>query len=78
MYTVLIVYVWFHTVFKEINYLRIHVYCLSMLMAHSDLCALSVVNMGQIKLTMDKFLMVIYLSLGKYNVLLFPNPCIKE
>ena len=49
-----------------------------MLMAHSDLCALSVVNMGQVKLTMDKFLMVIYLSLGKNNVLLFPNPCIKE
>ena len=32
-------------------------------------------NIGQVKLSMDKYLMVIYLSLGKYKLLLFPHPC---
>ena len=30
--------------------------------------------MNQVKLSMDKRLMVIYLSLGKYKLLLFPHP----
>ena len=32
--------------------------------------------MEQVKLSMDKYLMAIYLSLGKYQLLLFPQPCI--
>ena len=35
-------------------------------------------NMGQVKLSMDKYLMVIYLSLGKYKPLLFPHPCFQD
>ena len=31
-------------------------------------------NMGQVKLSMDKYLMAIYLSLGKYKLLLFRHP----
>ena len=31
-------------------------------------------NMGQVKLSMDKYLAAIYLSLGKYKLLLFPHP----
>ena len=30
-------------------------------------------NMGQVKLSMDKYLMAIYLSLGKYKFLLFSH-----
>ena len=30
--------------------------------------------MGQVKLSMDKYHMAIYLSLGKYKLLLFPTP----
>ena len=33
-------------------------------------------NVGQVKLSMDKFLMAIYLSLDKYKLLLFPHPCL--
>ena len=32
--------------------------------------------MGQVKLSMDKYLMHFYLSLGKYKLLLFPHPCL--
>ena len=32
------------------------------------------INMGQVKRSMDKYLMAIYLSLGKYKLLLFPHP----
>ena len=30
---------------------------------------------GLVKFSLDKYIMAIYLSLGKYNFLLFPNPC---
>ena len=30
-------------------------------------------NMGQVKLSMDKYLMAIYFSLGKNKLLLFPH-----
>ena len=35
------------------------------------------VNVGQVHVTlfMDKYLMAIYLSLGKYKLLLFAHPC---
>ena len=31
-------------------------------------------NMQQVKLSMDKYLLAIYLSLGKYKLLPFPHP----
>ena len=31
-------------------------------------------SMGQVKFSLDKYIMAIYLSLGKYKILLFPNP----
>ena len=40
----------------------------------TDLFAFSVINMGEVKLSTDKYLMAIYLSLGKYKLLLFPYP----
>ena len=33
-------------------------------------------NMGQDTLSMDKYLMAIYLCLGMYKLLLFPHPCL--
>ena len=56
-----IVYVWLHSVFKS-------VYCFK----HSEGFAqnfvhyLFLIYMGQVKLSMDKYLMAIYLSLAKY------------
>ena len=32
-------------------------------------------SFGQIKFSLDKYSMIIYLCLGKYKVLLFPHPC---
>ena len=34
-------------------------------------------NMGQVKLSMDKYVMAIYFSLGKYKHLLFPHLCVR-
>ena len=33
-------------------------------------------SLEQVKLSLDKCLMIIYLSLGKYQLLLFPLPCV--
>ena len=32
--------------------------------------------LGQVDLSLEKYLMTIYLSLGKYQLLLFPHPCV--
>ena len=34
-------------------------------------------TMGQVNFSMDKYLMAIYLSLGKYKHLLFSNLCLE-
>ena len=31
---------------------------------------------GQVKLSLDKYFMAMYLSLGKYQLLLYPHPCL--
>ena len=56
-----LVYIWFHTVFERIN-------CLSMV-RYKLIC-----SFGQVKFSMDKYIMAIYLSLDKYKILLFPHP----
>ena len=40
----------------------------------TGLFAFSVINMGVVKLSMDKYLMAIYLSLGKYKLCYFHTP----
>ena len=62
-------FVWFHTVFKGFK----QVFCFS-----SDGLAQTFVqylffSMGQAKLSMDMYVMAIYVFLGKYKFLLFPN-----
>ena len=43
--------------------------------SHRSLCIICFFfYMGQVKLCMDKNHMVIYLTLGKYKLLLFPHP----
>ena len=32
-------------------------------------------SLGQVKFSLDKYIMAIYLSLGKYKILLFPHLC---
>ena len=52
-----------------------HVYCFSTLRAKlSSLCIIC--SLGQVKLSLDKYLTTIYLSLGKYQLLLFHCPCL--
>ena len=68
-----LIYVWFHPVFKGVY--------MCILFKHSEGFAQIFVhylffNMGKIKLFMDKYPMAIYLSLGKYKLLLFPHPCV--
>ena len=31
-------------------------------------------SLGRVKFSLDKYIMAIYLSLGKYKMLLFPHP----
>ena len=50
--------------------------CLSTVRASlRSFCIIGSFNMGQVKLSMDMCLIAIYLSLGKYKLLLFPHPC---
>ena len=55
-----------------------HVYCFTTLKAKlSSLCIISFIcSLRQVKLSLDKYLMTIYLSLGKYQLLLFHHLCI--
>ena len=64
-----IVYAWFHSVFQRVNcfkpsegFAQIFVHYLFF-------------NMGQVELSMDKYIMAIYLSMSKYQFLRFPHPC---
>ena len=36
---------------------------------------LSYLSLGQVKFSLDKYIMVIYLSLDKYQIVLFSHPC---
>ena len=67
-----LVYVWFHTAFKGVY--RCILFKNSKGFPQIIMHYLFF-NMGQVKLSMDKYLMAIYLSLGKYKRLLFPHPC---
>ena len=53
---------WFHTVFKRVKCLSTERYKL-------------ICTVGQVKFSLDKYIMAIYLSLDKYKILLFPHPC---
>ena len=62
------VYIWFILFSKEF----IHVYCLSIFRAKlGSLCIIC--SFGQVNLSLDKYLMTIYLSLDKYQLLFFPQ-----
>ena len=37
-----------------------------------SLCIIT--SLGQVKVSLDKYIMVNYLSMGKYKILLFPHP----
>ena len=70
-----IVNVLFHTVFKRIY--------TCILYKHSEGFAKIFLhylyfNMGQVKLSVDKYILAICLSLGNYQLLLFPHPCCKH
>ena len=54
---------WFHTVFESVN-------CLSM-ERYKLICTI-----GQVKFSMDKYILAIYLSLDKSKILLFLHPCL--
>ena len=41
----------------------------------SSLCIIC--SVGQVKFSLDKYIMAIYLSLGKYKILLFSTPLAK-
>ena len=52
---------WFHTVFESVNYLSRERYKL-------------ICTIGQVKFSLDKYIMAIYLSLDKSKMLQFPHP----
>ena len=54
---------WFHTVFESVNCLSTERYKL-------------ICTVGQVKFSLDKYIMAIYLSLDKEKILLFPHPCL--
>ena len=56
-----LIYILFHTVFERIN-------CLSTVR-----CKL-ICTFGQVKFSMDKYILAFYLSLDKLIFLLFPHP----
>ena len=53
---------WFHTVFESVNCLSTERYKL-------------ICTIGQVKFSLDKYILTIYLSLDKLKILLFPHPC---
>ena len=57
-----LIYIWFHTVFEGIN-------CLSTV-RYKLIC-----SFGQVTFSMDKYILAFYLSLDKWQILLFPQPC---
>ena len=43
----------------------------------AKMSSLSIIcSLGQVKLSLDKYIMDIYLSLSKYKILLFAHPCL--
>ena len=51
--------------------------CLSFSVFRAKLSSLCIIcSLGHVKLSLDKYQMTIYLSLGKYKILLFPHPCV--
>ena len=51
--------------------------CLSIFSAKLHVNSLCIIcSLGQVKLSLDKCFMTIYLSLGKYQLLPFPHPCV--
>ena len=57
------VYIWFHYFFQN-----------NFFIVSAQLGENLIYTFGQVKDSLDKYIMTIYLSLDKYRILLFPHP----